>query len=360
MVNKMLNGLDISAYQPTDVLNDIPFDFVVIKATEGDYWVSPNCDAQYQSAVARGKLVGVYHFSNANVNPGQEGACREAAFFVANIQGYLNGQTLLVLDHEMISASAGGASWAKWFMDEIVRITGFKPMLYGSRGIICNNSYSIVNDYPLWVAAYGQNDSTGYDPNRDPGNVSPWPVVTMFQYTSRGRLSGYNGDLDLNVFYGDSSTWMTLAAKVGGSIAKKSVDQLAQEVIGGAWGNGDGRRQALSDAGYDYSAVQARVNDILGVKVVPRKTVDELANEVIRGSWGDGSDRANRLTDAGYDYTAVQNRVNDILQVYRKSNSTVANEVIRGEWGNGQVRRDRLTRAGYDYDSIMSIVNQRI
>lgn len=356
----MLNGLDISAYQPTDVLDNIPFEFVVIKATEGDWWVSPNCDAQYQSAVSKGKLVGVYHFSNANCNPGQEGACREAAFFVANIQGYLNGQTLLVLDHETISASAGGAQWAKWFLDEVVRTTGFKPMLYGSRGVICNDSYSIVNDYPLWVAAYGQNNETGYDQNRDPGNISPWPVVTMFQYTSAGRLPGYDEELDLDVFYGDASTWMILAAKVGGSIVRKSVDQLAQEVIGGVWGNGDGRRQALTDAGYNYDAVQARVNDILGIQPALRKTVDELANEVIRGSWGDGSDRANRLTDAGYDYTAVQNRVNDILQVNRKSNSVVANEVIRGEWGNGQVRRDRLTRAGYDYDSIMSIVNQRI
>ena len=135
-----LNGVDVSAYQPKDVLSQIPFDFAIIKATEGTDWVSPNCDAQYQSAVSQGKLVGVYHFSNANYNPGQAGACAEAQFFVNNIQGYLNGQTLLVLDHEMQSAAAGGAQWALWFMQEVTRITGFKPMLYGSRGIICNGS----------------------------------------------------------------------------------------------------------------------------------------------------------------------------------------------------------------------------
>ena len=43
------------------------------------------------------------------------------------------------------------------------------------------------------------------------------------------------------------------------------------------------------------------------------KAVDELAREVIRGNWGNGAERKNRLTAAGYDYAAVQARVNAIL-----------------------------------------------
>lgn len=46
----------------------------------------------------------------------------------------------------------------------------------------------------------------------------------------------------------------------------------------------------------------------------PKKTVDELAREVIAGKWGNGSDRKKRLTDAGYDYSAVQKRVNELLK----------------------------------------------
>lgn len=46
--------------------------------------------------------------------------------------------------------------------------------------------------------------------------------------------------------------------------AKKSVEELAKEVIAGKWGNGDARKKALTDAGYDYVAVQAKVNSILG------------------------------------------------------------------------------------------------
>lgn len=44
------------------------------------------------------------------------------------------------------------------------------------------------------------------------------------------------------------------------------------------------------------------------------KTVDELAKEVIKGLWGNGTERKNKLTAAGYDYTKVQNRVNELLK----------------------------------------------
>lgn len=44
-----------------------------------------------------------------------------------------------------------------------------------------------------------------------------------------------------------------------------------------------------------------------------QKTIDELAKEVIRGLWGIGNDRKNRLTEAGYNYDSVQARVNELL-----------------------------------------------
>lgn len=45
--------------------------------------------------------------------------------------------------------------------------------------------------------------------------------------------------------------------------AKKSVDTIAREVIQGKWGNGADRKQKLTAVGYDYSAVQKRVNELL-------------------------------------------------------------------------------------------------
>ena len=47
--------------------------------------------------------------------------------------------------------------------------------------------------------------------------------------------------------------------------------------------------------------------------VQPSKSVEELANEVIAGKWGNGQERKDKLTAAGYDYSAVQSKVNEIL-----------------------------------------------
>lgn len=47
------------------------------------------------------------------------------------------------------------------------------------------------------------------------------------------------------------------------STVKKSVDAIAREVIRGDWGNGDERKKKLTKAGYDYSVVQKRVNELL-------------------------------------------------------------------------------------------------
>lgn len=47
---------------------------------------------------------------------------------------------------------------------------------------------------------------------------------------------------------------------------KKTVLQIAREVIEGKWGNGDDRRKKLTKAGYDYDAVQKKVNELLGDK----------------------------------------------------------------------------------------------
>ena len=96
--------------------------------------------------------------------------------------------------------------------------------------------------------------------------------------------------------------------------SKKSVDEIAREVIAGKWGNGQDRKNRLTKAGYNYNTVQKRVNEMLGKIPQPsKKSIDEIAREVILGKWGNGADRKNRLTKAGYDYDAVQNRVNELM-----------------------------------------------
>lgn len=100
--------------------------------------------------------------------------------------------------------------------------------------------------------------------------------------------------------------------KTGGS-AKKSVDELAQEVIAGKWGSGNARKTALKNAGYDYAAVQKRVNEILS-GTSSKKSVIEIAKEVIAGKWGNGEERKKKLRAAGYDPSEVQKEVNVLMK----------------------------------------------
>lgn len=95
---------------------------------------------------------------------------------------------------------------------------------------------------------------------------------------------------------------------------KKSVVEVAQEVLNGKWGNGEERKKNLAQAGYDYKTVQAEVNRLVKESQSPaKKSNEEIAREVIQGKWGNGADRKKKLTDAGYDYKTIQNIVNKML-----------------------------------------------
>lgn len=75
--------------------------------------------------------------------------------------------------------------------------------------------------------------------------------------------------------------------------------------------NAEAQMAKLKAAGFD--AFITTKSGTAATASTPKKTVDELAHEVLEGKWGNGADRKNRLTQAGYDYTAVQNRVNQLV-----------------------------------------------
>lgn len=87
-----------------------------------------------------------------------------------------------------------------------------------------------------------------------------------------------------------------------------------------------------------------------------------IVKEVLQGAWGNGEDRKNRLTNAGYDYSAIMAIINKgekpaPVKPVLKSNSAIAKEVLDGKWGNGDARKSALTKAGYDYSAIQAIIN---
>lgn len=80
----------------------------------------------------------------------------------------------------------------------------------------------------------------------------------------------------------------------------------------------DGWGRLKSGAGWiwlenpSYCTVQGTVTET--PKTSSTKLVDEIAKEVIRGDWGNGEERKQKLTAAGYDYSVIQKKVNEILK----------------------------------------------
>jgi GH25 family lysozyme M1 (1,4-beta-N-acetylmuramidase) len=202
----MLNGYDISNNQG-DINNGIvPGNFVWIKATEGVGYTDPDCDANYQQSKAAGKLPAVYHYARPDGNTPEQ----EAIWFVGQIQNYL-GEAVLGLDSETEPVTA---DWIKRFSDKVYELTKVRVVEYLDQDRLSRIDFSSVwPDYPVWVASYGANNpQNGYgDPNAPvtiPGN---WNIFAV-QYTSRGKLPGWGGDLDLDIAYVDAAGWKRQAA----------------------------------------------------------------------------------------------------------------------------------------------------
>lgn len=141
--------------------------------------------------------------------------------------------------------------------------------------------------------------------------------VSVGQRVSKGQVLGYMGNTGMS--YGghlhfevrntsdvriDPTEYLNSDLPNSQSVPTKSVEELAQEVIAGKYGNGEDRKKALGDR---YAEVQARVNEILAPAPEPSVDILDLVRKTIRGDFGNGEDRKSAL---GSNYDEVQRQVN--------------------------------------------------
>ena len=273
-----MQGIDISGWQAGIDLSKVPCDFVIAKATQGVTFVSDSCDTQIQQAISLGKPFGFYHYVDGS------GVTSEADFFIDHCAGYF-GKGIPCIDWESAQNGAwGNTDYLRQLVQRVIDRTGVKPLIYASEGSFPWDVAQAL-DCGAWVAQYADNAETGYQD-------APWNEETyscaIRQYSSHGRLDGYSGFLDLDKAYMDADAW----AKYVGSAsvpapapapARKSNEQVADEVIAGQWGNGDDRRNRLSQAGYDPDAVQAIVNAKLGASAPAQQTYTVQSGDTLSG-----------------------------------------------------------------------------
>lgn len=335
--------IDISNWQAglnvASVVKNGGLGAVIVKATEGVGFVDKSCDGFVQQCISNGIRFGFYHFARNN------DAAAEAEFFRKNTTGY-EGKGIPVLDWE----DGQSIAWVNKFVERYHELTGVWPWVYGNAWRF--NQGTVNTNCGRWVAGYPSNGITdiNYGLNNDCAYKVNNGLVCAWQFSSSVRISGYSGNLDGDVFYGDAAAWDKYAGGSpasggsGGSTTTPSgsVLSLAVGVMQGKYGNGTARKQAL---GSRYDEVQDFINHI------STASAQTLAQEVLAGKYGNGE---TRKTVLGSRYNEVQAIVN---QGGKKSIDEVAREVIRGEWGNGNARKQKLEAAGYDYETVQARVN---
>lgn len=210
-----LNGIDISSYQAGIDLSKVTLDFCVVKATQGTTYVNPDFARAMKQLIDNNKLMGIYHYANGS------GATAEADHFISKVRPYLSYNPVLALDWEGEQNAKFGkddVAYCKTFLDRVYAKTGIKPVIYMSKGITRKYNWtSVVNaGYKLWCAQYASNNTTGYrtNPWTDSYSFGAWGKPVIYQYSSKGKLDNWNGNLDLDLFYGSEVDWKSLGGAV--------------------------------------------------------------------------------------------------------------------------------------------------
>lgn len=269
-------GLDISSYQRGinfDVVKS-NVDFLILRAGftgwggDGTNKNKDSCfEDFYNQSKARGIPVGAYWYSCANT---YEKGKAEAEYLYNNCLKGKQFEYPIYMDveedrHQQVGKSRM-ADAIKGFC-EYLENKGYYVGIYANSNYFNNFiDTAKLSMYDKWLAVWTSNK-----PSFKYGDYGLW------QNSSSGYISGMRVDTDYA--YKDYPTIIKKAGLNGYlkgtpetpkiEPTKKSNDEIATEVINGNWGNGADRKNALTNAGYDYAVIQSIVNARLGVTPKP-------------------------------------------------------------------------------------------
>lgn len=202
------------------------------------------------AATKAGVKLGVYFVTQA-IN--EDEARDEAKYTLDLIKGYALDYPVFIdsengnpnaagrADHGKLSKSKR-TSVIKAFCDEI-KSAGYEAGVYASESWFKDDLYlEKLKDLYIWVAKYSSKE--------------PSIEWNAWQYTSTGRVDGVTGNVDISDF-------KEIETLIGDIV---SLNDIADEVIAGKWGNGEERKRNLEAAGYNYNDVQDLVNAKLAKK----------------------------------------------------------------------------------------------
>lgn len=238
-----MKGIDISRYQAgldLSILKNNGLDFAIIRAgfTGWGTGVNYNKDTSFEKFYIQAKNLGIpvgaYWYSCANT---KEKGIAEANFMYENCLKGKQFEYPIYIDVEDSHHQVGNK---KEVTDAIVGFCetlenlGYYVGIYASdiSGFKDKMNLAELNDYDKWVARYGSK----------PSYVD---VYGMWQYTSTGKLNGYNGNIDMNESYKDYPNIIKSKGFNGYTKTNTNIEKPSNELKIGdnvkiiATGNGD-------------------------------------------------------------------------------------------------------------------------
>jgi len=189
----MIKLIDVSHYQ-----NKIDWKKVkktgitcaILKCTEGIKYKDPTFELNRKEARKNGILVGAYHFCRGfNVD-------MEANWFIKSLGEIQEGE-FIALDFEVEMDYP--TNWCGLWLDTVTAKTKLRPFMYMNSSTVVRYDWEVISkEFGLWVARYGTNDGT----QQVKPATGKWNTWAIWQYTSRGKVDGIIGNVDVNVFNG--------------------------------------------------------------------------------------------------------------------------------------------------------------
>lgn len=317
-------GIDISRWQKGLSLSQAKsegVEFVIIKGGGADsgLYKDSQFDNFYNQAINLNLSIGCYYFGQAF---SVDEAKKEAQHFVSILSGKDINRVFYDVEAKMLNQGRQHLTdIVKVFCDTMNK-AGYKCGIYMSASPFRTQVYDTqLSQYSHWVASYGKGKPSCQN------NVDIWQFGGEINYIRSNKIAGKI--VDQNYLYVDnyfSNDLVVVSADTG----NKTIQELVDEVFNGLWGNGTERKRNLEAAGYDYAQVQAAVDaEYKKRNEKTEKTIDQLANEVLAGVWGNNPLRRIKLLLAGYDATAVQKRVDEICKQRKQEHKTYV--VVKGD-----------------------------
>lgn len=248
----MKKGIDLSCWQENvdyNKLKEQGIEFAIIRDGYGKNKTQKDkmFEKHYEGLKKAGIKVGAYHYSYFTSIEGAKKEAKMCLEFIIDksfeLPVFIDVEENRIIGQVKENITQGIIEFCK-----IIENAGYKAGVYANLNWFTTyiDVQKIIDcGYAIWLAQWNSKITANFK-------------VDYWQYTSKGKLEGISGNVDLNY---QIKAVDTVDKPVDN---KKSIEELAQEVIDGKWGNGQERYDRLTEAGYDYNKVQTKVNEILG------------------------------------------------------------------------------------------------